>query len=192
MLQLLKCCFFSELIRLIRDYCLVARINPYTRIGNIRQILVYLSYLVYRRADMTMCNDYVQIQDYMTGLVPERPAEMQEMERYANEHHFPIIGPVAGYYCYQVALMNKARSVFEMGSGYGYSTAWFALAVKENCAKEPGQTRHRLPRGVGCGFIPKSAPAPQEDGARSTGRIPCRRSDSDAEEHTRPVRPDLL
>ena len=87
---------------------------------------------------MSMCNDYVQIQDYMTGLVPERPAEMQEMERYAEEVDFPIIGPVAGYYCYQVALMNKARSVFEMGSGYGYSTAWFALAVKENCAKEPG------------------------------------------------------
>jgi predicted O-methyltransferase YrrM len=63
---------------------------------------------------------------------------MQEMERYAEEVDFPIIGPVAGYYCYQVALMNKARSVFEMGSGYGYSTAWFALAVKETCAKEPG------------------------------------------------------
>jgi predicted O-methyltransferase YrrM len=28
--------------------------------------------------------------------------------------------------------MIKARSVFEMGSGYGYSTAWFAKAVKEN------------------------------------------------------------
>ena len=28
---------------------------------------------------------------------------------------------------------------FEMGSGYGYSTAWFALAVKETCEKEPGK-----------------------------------------------------
>jgi predicted O-methyltransferase YrrM len=88
---------------------------------------------------MALCSDYLQIQDYMTGLVPERPAEMQEMERYAEKHDFPIIGPVAGYYCYQVALMNKARSVFEMGSGYGYSTAWFAQAVKENCEKEPGK-----------------------------------------------------
>ena len=88
---------------------------------------------------MSLCQDYVQIQDYMKGLVPERPAEMQEMERYAEVHSFPIIGPVAGYYLYQVALMNKARSVFEMGSGYGYSTAWFALAVKENCEKEPGK-----------------------------------------------------
>jgi predicted O-methyltransferase YrrM len=28
--------------------------------------------------------------------------------------------------------MVKARLVFEMGSGYGYSTAWFVQAVKEN------------------------------------------------------------
>ena len=35
--------------------------------------------------------------------------------------------------------MNKARSIFEMGSGYGYSTAWFALAVKETCEKESGK-----------------------------------------------------
>ena len=28
--------------------------------------------------------------------------------------------------------MIGARSVFEMGSGYGYSTAWFARAVMEN------------------------------------------------------------
>ncbi len=88
---------------------------------------------------MSLCADYAQVQEYLTGLVPERPVEMQEMERYAEKYNFPIIGPAAGYYCYQVALMNKARTVFEMGSGYGYSTAWFALAVKENCAQEPGQ-----------------------------------------------------
>jgi predicted O-methyltransferase YrrM len=28
--------------------------------------------------------------------------------------------------------MINAKSVFELGSGYGYSTAWFAKAVKEN------------------------------------------------------------
>ncbi len=67
-----------------------------------------------------------------TSLVPPREPEMQEMEKYAEETDFPIIGAAAGYYCYQIARMIKARSVFEMGSGYGYSTAWFAKAVKEN------------------------------------------------------------
>jgi predicted O-methyltransferase YrrM len=72
------------------------------------------------------------LKKYLTELVPPRPAEMQAMERYAVEHRFPIVGPVAGYYCYQIARMINARSVFELASGYGYSTSWFAQAVKEN------------------------------------------------------------
>lgn len=76
--------------------------------------------------------DYDQTQEYLASLVPPREPEMQKMEEYAEEHGFPIIGPVCGYYCYQLARMIGAKSVFEMGSGYGYSTAWFAKAVREN------------------------------------------------------------
>ncbi|CAN5621098.1 O-methyltransferase [soil metagenome] len=76
--------------------------------------------------------NYTTIQDYLTTLVPERPAEFQTMEDYAKKNNFPIIGPVAGQLCYQVARMIGARSVFELGSGYGYSTAWFAKAIQEN------------------------------------------------------------
>jgi predicted O-methyltransferase YrrM len=76
--------------------------------------------------------EYDQIQKYLTSLVPPRPAEMQIMETYAEEHNFQIIGPAAGYACYQIARMINAHSVFELGSGYGYSTAWFASAVEEN------------------------------------------------------------
>jgi predicted O-methyltransferase YrrM len=72
-----------------------------------------------------------QLRNYLDALVPERPSEMQKMEAYAAEHHFPIIGPAAGYYCYQIARMIGARSIYELGSGYGYSTAWFAKAVQE-------------------------------------------------------------
>ena len=76
--------------------------------------------------------DYNVIQSYLTSLVPPRPAEMQAMETYAEKTDFPIIGAAAGYACYQTARMIGAKSVFEMGSGYGYSTAWFARAVQEN------------------------------------------------------------
>jgi len=76
--------------------------------------------------------NYQVVQEFLTSLVPPREAEMQEMEKYAKKTDFPIIGPAAGYYCYQIARMIGAKSVFEMGSGYGYSTAWFAKAVKEN------------------------------------------------------------
>ena len=76
--------------------------------------------------------DYPKVQEYLIDLVPTREPVMQEMEKYAAETDFPIIGPAAGYVCYQIARMIGARSVFEMGSGYGYSTAWFAKAVREN------------------------------------------------------------
>jgi predicted O-methyltransferase YrrM len=81
---------------------------------------------------MTTLLSYTRVQEFLTSLVPPRPAEMVAMEQYAEQTNFPIIGPAAGYACYQVARMIGARRVFEMGSGYGYSTAWFAKAVQEN------------------------------------------------------------
>ena len=76
--------------------------------------------------------NYQSVQDYLASLVPPREPELQKMEEIAQKDNFPIIGPVCGYYCYQLARMINAQSVFELGSGYGYSTAWFAKAVKEN------------------------------------------------------------
>lgn len=75
---------------------------------------------------------YDKVQDYLASLVPPREPELQKMEEYAEKKGFPIIGPACGYYCYQLARMVNAKSVFELGSGYGYSTAWFAKAVREN------------------------------------------------------------
>jgi caffeoyl-CoA O-methyltransferase len=73
-----------------------------------------------------------QVREHLDSLVPTRPAELQAMEAYARETRFPIIGPAAGYLCYQLTRMTGARRVFELGSGYGYSTAWFAKGVQEN------------------------------------------------------------
>lgn len=73
-----------------------------------------------------------QLSQYIDSLIPGRPAELQAMEAWAKEHEFPIIGPACGYLCYQVARMIGATKIFELGSGYGYSTAFFARAVKEN------------------------------------------------------------
>jgi caffeoyl-CoA O-methyltransferase len=73
-----------------------------------------------------------QVQRHLATLVPERDAELVAMEEQADEISFPIVGPVAGHLCYLIARMVRARRVFEMGSGFGYSTAWFARAVREN------------------------------------------------------------
>ncbi len=74
--------------------------------------------------------DYVA--QYLDKLVPPRQPEMQEMEEHARKIDFPIIGTASGQLCYQISRIAGARRIFEMGSGYGYSTAWFARAVQEN------------------------------------------------------------
>lgn len=75
---------------------------------------------------------YQATQEYLISLVPPREQALQEMEAYAEKNNFPIIGAPSGYFCYQLARMINAKSIFELGSGYGYSTAWFVKAVREN------------------------------------------------------------
>lgn len=65
-------------------------------------------------------------------LVPPRPDEVTAMEHFASRTNFPIVGPASGQLCYLLARAIGARRVFELGSGYGYSTSWFARAVREN------------------------------------------------------------
>jgi predicted O-methyltransferase YrrM len=69
---------------------------------------------------------------YLDDLVPPRTGVLAEMEAEGRRTKFPIIGPTCGHFCYLVARLMGARRVFEMGSGYGYSTAWFARAVQAN------------------------------------------------------------
>ncbi|MGQ0702923.1 MAG: O-methyltransferase [Gemmatimonadales bacterium] len=69
---------------------------------------------------------------YLDGWVRTRPPELQAMEAEAARSNFPIIGPASGQFCYLIARLIRATSVFELGSGFGYSTAWFARAVQEN------------------------------------------------------------
>jgi predicted O-methyltransferase YrrM len=80
------------------------------------------------------------LQDYLDGLVAERPAELKAMEALAATEGFPIIGPACGAFCRQIARLIGARRVFELGSGFGYSTAWLARAVRENGGGEVHHT----------------------------------------------------
>lgn len=57
--------------------------------------------------------------------VPDDPI-LGEMHRLAAERKFPIVGPQVGRLLHQLALLTGARRIFEMGSGFGYSTLWFA------------------------------------------------------------------
>jgi predicted O-methyltransferase YrrM len=87
------------------------------------------------------------LQSYLEELVPDRPPELRAMEALAEAEGFPIIGPACGQVCYLVARLIGARRVFELGSGFGYSTAWFARAVRESLADDGaagGEVHHTV------------------------------------------------
>jgi len=69
------------------------------------------------------------IEAYLHDVQPAPDAVLREMETVGDERGFPIIGPLVGRLCEQMARAIGAAKVFEMGSGFGYSTVWFARAV---------------------------------------------------------------
>lgn len=69
------------------------------------------------------------INRYLDSLLPERHPKLLEMERFAKERDFPIVGPQVGRVLYQYVKIAGARRVFEMGSGFGYSAFWIAMAL---------------------------------------------------------------
>jgi predicted O-methyltransferase YrrM len=70
-----------------------------------------------------------RIEDYLRNLYGERDEVLKEMEAEAKKLDFPIVGPLVGKLLYQLAKMVNARRILEMGSGYGYSAFWWALAM---------------------------------------------------------------
>ncbi|MEA3190385.1 MAG: hypothetical protein QOD77_967 [Thermoplasmata archaeon] len=65
---------------------------------------------------------------YLQRLAPSKGV-LAQMQARGEGAGFPIIGPLVGSLCAQWAQAVGARRVFEMGSGFGYSTAFFAKAV---------------------------------------------------------------
>jgi predicted O-methyltransferase YrrM len=70
-----------------------------------------------------------ELENYLTQLSRTRDTVLADMEDRGASAKFPIIGPLVGRLCQQVAQSVGARDIFEMGSGFGYSTWWFAQAV---------------------------------------------------------------
>jgi predicted O-methyltransferase YrrM len=72
------------------------------------------------------------IEEYIKKLILAEDDVLKEMEKLGEERDFPIIGPIVGRLLYQFAIMIRARRVFEMGSGFGYSAYWFAKATGDD------------------------------------------------------------
>ena len=70
------------------------------------------------------------IEEYLARLMVSPDPVEAEMRRYADEREgFPVVGPVLGQLLQQLTMLARARRVFEVGSGFGYSAFWFARAL---------------------------------------------------------------
>jgi predicted O-methyltransferase YrrM len=80
-------------------------------------------------------NKYIvnpEIEGYMKSLIPSGDKVLEEMEEYARRNAFPMVGPLVGRFLYETALIGNAKTVLELGSGFGYSAYWFAKAIGES------------------------------------------------------------
>jgi predicted O-methyltransferase YrrM len=71
------------------------------------------------------------IEAYLSRIAPPADPILREMEALAERRRFPIVGPLVGRLLHLMARAVGARTVFECGSGYGYSAVWFARALPE-------------------------------------------------------------
>ena len=95
------------------------------------------------------------IDRYLHELANPQDAVLREMELFAAERSFPIVGPQVGRLLDLLARSIAARNVFELGSGFGYSAYWFARAVgpdgrvvlTETSPERAAEARRFLTRG---------------------------------------------
>ncbi|MEE9443970.1 MAG: O-methyltransferase [candidate division Zixibacteria bacterium] len=69
------------------------------------------------------------IDSYLHKITPQSEEILKEMEDFAAEKGFPIIGPLVGRFLCQMAMVTKAKKILELGSGFGYSAYWFSLGM---------------------------------------------------------------
>ncbi|MFB6269890.1 MAG: O-methyltransferase, partial [Halobacterium sp.] len=66
---------------------------------------------------------------FLDAANPEPSPLLDEMAAYGRERDFPVVGPDVGHLLRVVARLAGADRIFEFGSGFGYSAAWFLGAL---------------------------------------------------------------
>lgn len=66
---------------------------------------------------------------YLGGLALHKDSVLRRMEKQSIKENFPIVGPQVGRLLMLLAKSIRAKRVFEIGSGFGYSALWFAKAL---------------------------------------------------------------
>ncbi|MFZ3371853.1 MAG: O-methyltransferase, partial [Desulfitobacteriaceae bacterium] len=71
-----------------------------------------------------------ELEGYLETLLPERDMLMKELETQALQETIPVVTPAVGNFIANLAQMNKACNILEIGTAIGYSTLWLAKSVE--------------------------------------------------------------
>jgi predicted O-methyltransferase YrrM len=71
-----------------------------------------------------------RLEAYLDALGAPGEPLLVEMTAEGRRRGFPIVGPQVGRLLEALARSLRARRVFELGSGFGYSTVWFARGMQ--------------------------------------------------------------
>ncbi|WP_348608696.1 O-methyltransferase [Halobaculum rarum] len=66
-----------------------------------------------------------EVSRFVRAVGPEHTDVQARMAAFADDHEFPNIGPESGAVLRLLARLTDADTVFEFGSGFGYSASWF-------------------------------------------------------------------
>jgi caffeoyl-CoA O-methyltransferase len=69
------------------------------------------------------------VESLLAAANPEPSPLLAEMTEHGEDRNFPTVGPDAGRFLRLLATLADADRVFEFGSGFGYSAAWFLPAL---------------------------------------------------------------
>ncbi len=87
------------------------------------------------------------IEEYLRGLGPAPHPVLARMEERARASDFPIVGPLVGAMLQVLIRSAGVRVIFELGSGFGYSALWMALALPDDgtitCTETSGENVER-------------------------------------------------
>ena len=65
------------------------------------------------------------VESLLAAANPEPSPLLAEMTDHGEDRGFPTVGPDAGQFLRLLATLTDAERIFEFGSGFGYSAAWF-------------------------------------------------------------------
>jgi len=72
------------------------------------------------------------LERYMEALAAPEDELLAKLTAEGRQRGFPIVGPQVGRFLEQLARGIGARRIFELGSGFGYSTLWFCRGLPDD------------------------------------------------------------